>query len=261
MHVVDDGRGMPLVLLHAFPVDSRMWDPVRGLLAESTRVITPDQCGMGRSPLPTGREPSMDAVAADVLALLDDLGIERAVFIGCSMGGYAAMAALRAAPHRVSGLVLIDTRPDADDEDRGAGRLAMAERVEHEGTAWLADTVLPGLLAGGSPEVRSELVGWLRVLITSQPAAGAAWAQRAMAARPDSTDVLRAYGGPALVMVGERDVLSPPDLAGRMAALLPAGELVELPGCGHLSPLEAPEEVAATITGWLDRTVRAAPDA
>jgi len=257
MHVVDGGQGTPLVLLHAFPVDSRMWDPVRGVLAEAARVITPDQRGMGRSPLPAGGdEPSMDAVAADLLATLDGLGLERAVLGGCSMGGYAAMAVLRRAPHRVSGLILVDTRPDADDADRRAGRLAMAERVERDGTQWLADTVLPGLLAAGTPEVRPELVAWLRGLITSQPAAGVAWAQRAMAARPDSTDVLQSFDGPALLMVGERDALSPPDLSRRMAALLAVGELVELPGCGHLSPLEAPDEVAATITAWLARTAR-----
>jgi pimeloyl-ACP methyl ester carboxylesterase len=254
VHLTDMGSGVPLVLLHAFPVDSRMWDQVRDPLAERTRVITPDQRGLGRSPLPDeAGAPSMDAVADDVLALLDQLGLERVVLGGSSMGGYAAMAALRKAPHRVSGLLLIDTRPDADDDDRRAGRLASAERVEREGTAWLADTVLPGLLASGTPDVRPDLVAWLRALIIAQPAAGVSWAQRAMAARPDSTGVLRSFGGPALVLVGERDVLSPPKLAREMARLLPAGELVELRGCGHLSPIEAPGEVAAVIVGWLAR--------
>lgn len=255
MHFTDTGHGTPLVLLHAFPVDSRMWDSARGALSEVARVITPDQRGLGRSPLPAGSgPPSMDTVAGDVLALLDDLGLEQAVLAGCSMGGYAAMAVLRQAPHRVSRLVLIDTRPDVDEGDRAASRLAMAERAEREGTAWLADTVLPGLLAAGTPDLRPELAGWLRAMITTQPPAGVAWAQRAMAARPDATDALRAFDRPALVMVGERDEISPPDLAGRMAGLLPAGELVELPGCGHLSPIEAPGEVAAAIAGWLART-------
>lgn len=259
MHITDTGQGMPLVLLHAFPVDSRMWDPLRSALAEVARVITPDLRGLGRSPLPPeGGEPSIDAVADDVLALLDDLGLERVVLGGCSMGGYAAMAVLRRtlqrAPDRVCGLMLIDTRPDADDDERRTARLAMAERAERDGTRWLADTVLPGLLAAGTPQVRLALVEWLRALIAAQPVDGVAWAQRAMAARPDSADVLRAFTGPALVIVGERDVLSPPDLARRMVALLPRGELVELPGCGHLSPLEAPDEVATAITEWLART-------
>jgi pimeloyl-ACP methyl ester carboxylesterase len=254
VHLTDMGDGVPLVLLHAFPVDSRMWDQVRGPLAETARVITPDQRGLGRSPLPDEADaPSMDAVAGDVLALLDELGLERAVLGGCSMGGYVAMAALRKAPHRVSGLLLIDTRPDADDDDRRAGRLTSAERVEREGTAWLADTLLPGLLASGTPDVRPDLAAWLRALIIAQPATGVAWAQRAMAARPDSTGVLRSFSGPALVLVGERDALSPPTQAREMAGLLAAGELVEVPGCGHLSPIEAPDEVTAVIARWLAR--------
>ena len=257
MHFTDTGQGTPLVLLHALPVDSRMWDPVRDALAGAARVITPDQRGFGHSPLPPDdREPRLDAVADDVLELMDDLGLERAVLGGCSMGGCAAMAVLRRAPHRVAGLVLVDTRPDADNDERRAGRLAMAEQVERDGVSWLADTVLPGLLAAGTPEVRPELDARLRALVTAQPPAGVAWAQRAMAARPDSTDVLRAFDGPALAVVGERDVLSPPDVVRRMAALLPQGELVELPGCGHLSPMEAPDEVAAAVSSWLGRAVQ-----
>lgn len=242
-----------LVLLHAFPVDSRMWNPMRSALSEVADVITPDQRGLGQAALP--EEPAdLDAVADDVLALLDARGIESAVVGGCSMGGYVGMALLRRAPHRVSGLLLIDTRPDADDDERTATRLAMAERVERDGVDWLPDTVLPGLLATGTPDVNPELASRLRVVIAEQPPAGVAWAQRAMAARRDSSDVLRGYDGPALVVVGERDAICPPELAREMAALLPAGELVELPGCGHLSPVEAPDEVAAAITDWLTRT-------
>jgi len=252
MRVTDTGEGTPLVLLHAFPVDSRMWSQVRGPLSAVARVITPDQRGLGRSPLPPDPDPpGMEAVAGDVIALLDELGLARAVIGGCSMGGYAAMALLGMAPERVSGLLLVDTRPDTDDEERRAGRLAMAERVEREGTGWLADTVLPGLLAAGTPVLRSELIGEVRALVAAQPPAGVAWAQRAMAARPDAIDVLRSFDGPALVLVGERDALSPPALARSMADALPAGRLVELPGCGHLSPMEAPDEVVAAITAWL----------
>ncbi len=242
-----------IVLLHAFPVDSRMWNPVRSALSEVADVITPDQRGLGEAVLPE-EQAELDAVADDVLALLDSRGIESAVVGGCSMGGYVAMALLRKAPHRVSGLLLIDTRPDADDDERTATRLAMAERVERDGVDWLPDTVLPGLLATGTPDVNPELASRLRVVIAEQPPAGVAWAQRAMAARRDSMDVLRGYDGPALVVVGERDAICPPELARELTALLPAGELVELPGCGHLSPVEAPDEVAAAITDWLART-------
>lgn len=252
MHVVDVGTGVPLVMLHAFPLDSRMWDGVRDQLTRRFRVIMPDQRGFGRSPLPPGDDPSVDVLADDVVAVLDELGLQRVVLGGCSMGGYVAMAVLRKAAERVERLVLVDTRPDADDFDRRAGRLATATRVEEEGTAWLPDTLLPGLLAAGMPERRADLVGAVRAMIVAQPAEGVAWALRAMAERPDSHDVLHAFDRPALVVVGERDALSPPQIARQLTELLPAAELVEIPGAGHLTPVEAPDEVATAILNWLD---------
>jgi pimeloyl-ACP methyl ester carboxylesterase len=252
MHVIDAGTGVPLVMLHAFPLDSRMWDGVRDQLARHVRVITPDQRGFGRSPLPPGGGPSVDVLADDVLALLDELSLERVVLGGCSMGGYVAMAVLRKAAERVDRLVLVDTRPDADDFDRRAGRLAAATRVEEEGMGWVPDTLMPGLLAAGTPDRRADLVGAVRAMIVAQPANGTAWALRAMAERPDSHDVLRAFDRPALVVVGERDALSPPQVARQLTELLPDGELVEIPGAGHLTPVEAPDEVAAAILNWLD---------
>jgi pimeloyl-ACP methyl ester carboxylesterase len=252
MHFVDAGAGVPLVMLHAFPLDSRMWDGMRDQLAGRVRMITPDQRGFGRSPLPPGDGPSVDVLADDVVALLDELGLERVVLVGCSMGGYVAMAMLRKAAERVDRLVFVDTRPDADDFDRRAGRLAAATRVEEEGMAWLPDTLLPGLLAAGTPDRRADLVADVRAMIAAQPAEGVAWALRAMAERPDSHAVLRAFDRPALVVVGERDALSPPEVARQLAELLPAAELVEIPGAGHLTPVEAPDEVASAILNWLD---------
>jgi pimeloyl-ACP methyl ester carboxylesterase len=214
-------------------------------------VIVPDLRGFGRSPLPPGDEPSVEALADDVVAMLDELALDRVVLGGCSMGGYVAMAVLRKAAERVERLVLVDTRPDADDFDRRAARLATAARAEQEGIGWLPDTLLPGLLASGTPDRRAELVGTVRAMIIAQPAEGVAWALRAMAQRPDSADVLRDFDRPALVVVGERDALSPPEVSRQLAGLLPDAELVEIPGAGHLTPMEAPDEVADAILSWL----------
>lgn len=230
---------VPLVLLHAFPLDSRMWDGVRDLL----KPITIDQRGGDRS-------PDLVTIADDVLALLDERGIERAVFGGCSMGGYVAMAVLRRAPERVAGLVLADTRAGADAEEARANRLTMAARVESEGVEWVPDTVVTGLL-GPSPD--PAVVERARELVLAQDPAEVAWAQRAMAARPDSTDVLAAADVPALVLVGEHDALTPPSLARELAGLLRRGEYVELAGAGHLTPLEAPEAFASAVLEWRRR--------
>ncbi|MCK2244879.1 MULTISPECIES: alpha/beta fold hydrolase [unclassified Crossiella] len=253
MPVNDTGLGVPLVLLHAFPLDSRMWDPVRDTLAAQARVITPDQRGLGRTPL--GAEPpSLEVVARDVLGLLDQLGLDRVVLGGCSMGGYVAMALLRLAPERVSGLVLVDTKAVADTPEQRANRLAMAARIEAEGVDWLPDTVIEGLLGQYTHSERPRVVAAVRRLIADQSAEGVAWAQRAMAARPDSTATLAAVTVPTLVLTGREDALIPPALASAMAGVVPSAVLTQLPRSGHLPSLETPAEFSAAVLEFLRAT-------
>ncbi|MFD2470762.1 alpha/beta fold hydrolase [Amycolatopsis silviterrae] len=246
---------LPLVLLHAFPLDARMWDPVRAPLAERFRVITPDQRGLGRSPLPetpeteAETEPSLADAARDVIALLDKLELDQVVLGGCSMGGYLAMSVLRQAPERVGGLILIDTKATADTPEAGQTRLDVANRAEAEGVkGWLADGNLPNLLADtASADVSTRV----RELIDEQPPSGVAWAARAMRNRPDSVDLLRETDVPALVIVGERDAITPLDAANTMVEALPDATLAVLPEVGHLTPLEDPAGVVEAILGWL----------
>lgn len=255
------------MLLHAFPVDARMWDGVRGHLEEQVRLITPDQRGMGESPLdgspawsladPESAEanvpPDLDLVAADVVALLDRLELSRVVLGGCSMGGYVAMGVLRRAPERVAGLLLVDTKAVADDEQQRANRLSVAERVEREGVSWLAETNPQSVLGRTTLQQRPEAVDRMRELINAQSPEGIAWAQRAMAGRPDSTGTLRSFSGPALVVAGEEDPLTPPQAARQLAELLEEGEQVSVPRVGHLPPLEDPEAFVAAIRPWLQQ--------
>ncbi|MGW7536151.1 alpha/beta fold hydrolase [Amycolatopsis sp. NPDC054798] len=241
---------LPLVLLHAFPLDARMWDPVRAPLAERFRVITPDQRGLGRSPLPESEaEPDLADAARDVVALLDKLELDQVILGGCSMGGYLAMAVLRQAPERVGGLVLIDTKATADTPEAAQTRLDVANRAEAEGIKdWLADGNLPNLLADtASADVRARV----RELIDAQPPSGVAWAARAMRNRPDSVELLRETDVPALVIVGERDAITPLDAANTMVEALPEATLAVLPDVGHLTPLEDPAGVVEAILGWV----------
>ncbi|MGW4832179.1 alpha/beta fold hydrolase [Amycolatopsis japonica] len=239
---------LPLVLLHAFPVDARMWDAVRAPLSERLRLITPDQRGLGRSPLPeTDREPDLGDAARDVVALLDRLELDKVVLGGCSMGGYLTMAVLRLAPERVGGLVFIDTKATADTPEAAQARHDVAARVEAEGAGWMPEAVTPGLLA---EKARPEVVERLRELITTQPPSGIAWAARAMAARPDSLETLRSADVPVLVVVGEEDGLTPLEAANTLVETLPDATLVVLPEAGHLTPLEDPAGVVEAILGW-----------
>lgn len=241
-----------LVLLHAFPLDSRMWNAVREPLSSRFRVITADQRGLGRSPLPeSDREPSLADAARDVVALLDKLELDEVVLGGCSMGGYLAMAVLRQAPERVAGLVLIDTKATPDTPEAAQTRLDVAARVEADGIeGWLAEENLPNLLAPGTPD---EIVETVRGIIESQPPEGIAWTARALRTRPDSVELLRGTDIPALVIVGEHDAITPVEAASRMAEALPDATLVVVPDAGHLTPLEAPADVVEAILSWRDQ--------
>ncbi|MDQ7804977.1 alpha/beta hydrolase [Amycolatopsis sp. A133] len=247
---------LPLVLLHAFPLDSRMWDAVREPLASHLRVITPDQRGLGRSPLPeTDREPSLEDAARDVVALLDRLELDRVVLGGCSMGGYLAMAVLRFAPERVGGLVLIDTKATPDTPEAAQTRLDVAERVDAEGIkGWLAEANLPNLLTESTRAERPEVVETVRAIIEAQPPTGISWTALALRTRPGSLDLLRDSGVPALVIVGEEDPITPVAAASEMAEVMDGATLVVVPGAGHLTPLEAPADVVEAILSWYPST-------
>ncbi|HSR23380.1 MAG TPA: alpha/beta hydrolase [Candidatus Eisenbacteria bacterium] len=247
LHVRESGAGRPLLLLHAFPLSSAMWLEQRNALADVCRVITPDLRGFGGSQL-DHEQPSLDRMADDVAALVGQLGAGPLVLGGLSMGGYVAMALLRRHPHLVSALVLADTKATADPPAARENRERIAAVLEQEQSARvLVDDVLPGLCGETTKRERPLVHGRVRALVEGAPPAAAAWAQRAMAGRPDSTDTLRTADVPALVVVGEEDTLSPPADAEAMVTALPQGRLVVIPGAGHLTAVEAPEAFTAAL--------------
>lgn len=242
---------LPIVLVHAFPLSSSMYDPLRTALPSGVDILTPELPGFGGNPL-SDAEPSLDVYADSVAAFLDDRGIDRAVVGGTSMGGYTTMALCRRHRDRVAGLLLIDTKATADVEAAADGRRVMADRLVAEaGTGALLEAVLPKLLGATTFASRPDVVAGVRAGVESCDPAAAAWAQRAMAARPDSLPTLREMGVPALVVVGEEDVLAPPSDALAMVDALPDALMVVVPSVGHLTPLEAPDQVAAAIADFI----------
>lgn len=245
------GSALPLVLLHAFPLDSRMWTAVAELLPEPAAVHVVDLPGTpGHTEgLP---EPSLDASADEVARLLHEAGIDRAVVGGLSMGGYVALALTERHPGLVAGLGLVDTKSVADTPEAAARRLEAADGFEAVGAV---DPVLPGIdgLLGETTrtarlQVREQVLAWVR----DQVPAGLAWSQRAMAARPDRTDVLRAFRGPVTVVVGDEDTVTPVEQARAMADAA-GGVLVVVPRVGHLSALEDPAAVATALGELVSR--------
>jgi pimeloyl-ACP methyl ester carboxylesterase len=243
----DSGTGVPLLLLHAFPLSSAMWLAQREALGDMCRVITPDQRGFGGSPLGDD-EPSLDVVADDVAALLDAKGLDRVVLGGLSMGGYVAMAFLRRHADRVRALVLADTRGGPDAEAGRTKRLTMAQTLTDDPeSSVVVDEVLPTLLGPTTQQERQLVAGRVKGFAQAAPAAAVAWAQRAMAARPDSFDTLRAVTVPTLVLVGEEDGLTPVADSEALAEAVPGARLAVLPRAGHHSALEDPDAVNAAV--------------
>ncbi|MFD8389123.1 alpha/beta fold hydrolase [Streptomyces sp. NPDC059680] len=249
----------PVVLLHALSLHASMWEAQeRALRARGHPVLAVDQRGFGETPLGDS-PPCLDVIADDLARTLDEHGMDRVVLAGSSMGGYAAMAFLRRCPDRVAGLALLSARATADEPEAAAQRLTFAELVQDPAhRPAIVERVTPLLLAHTTRADHPELLA--RVLADAHAAdpAALAWAQRAIAARPDSTDVLSAARIPALVIAGAQDALVTPQESRYVADVLPHGRLITLPGAGHLQPLEAPEEVTHALCGLLDEIDAAA---
>lgn len=253
LHVRETGAGVPLILLHAFPLSSAMWLEQRNDLADTCRVITPDLRGFGGSQLGFD-EPSLDLMADDVAALLDRLEAPEVVLGGLSMGGYVAMAFLRRHPGRVSGLLLADTKAGADPDAAKDNRLRIAgELIEQGSTQVLVDEVLPSLVGETTRRDQPMIQGRVRALVEAAPPQAAAWAQRAMAARPDSLDTLRKVDVPSVVILGAEDQLASREDAEAMVLALPEGRLVLVPGAGHLSAVEAPGAFSTAVRELVGR--------
>jgi pimeloyl-ACP methyl ester carboxylesterase len=244
------------MLLHAFPLDRTVWDEVVGQVSEAGwDVIVPDLRGFGGSRYGAegpDDEPTLAAMARDVLAILDRVGAHSVVLGGLSMGGYVAMELLRQAPERVDALVLADTKATADDEAARENRLRVAEQVLAAGnTGALARAMVPTLLGSTSLAGRPEVVARVRALVEAADPAGVAWAQRAMGARPDSLGTLATFARPALVIWGEEDVSSSRAEQDLMLAALTHGRFEMIENSGHLSAIESPDAVAAALVRFL----------
>jgi 3-oxoadipate enol-lactonase len=239
------GSGPVLVLLHAFPFDSRMWRQTATALAGQHQVITPDMRGFGLSDLGSGGFSIAD-LADDLAALLDALDLSAATVGGISMGGYVALAFARRHRDRLKSLILADTKAAADSPEARQGREAAISLVEKQGVAALLEKQIPRLLStSASDSLRADVRA-----LGAQQAETVIAAIRALRDRPDRTAELPEIAVPTLVVVGNDDALSPPAEARAMAAAMPNARVVEIPGAGHLSNLENPDSFTAAVAGF-----------
>lgn len=244
------GSGSTVVLVHGFPLDSRMWDDVRDSLSARHRVVIPDLPGFGRSTL-AAASFTLAQVAAELHEIVTlSAGTRPVKIVGLSMGGYIALEYWRQHPDATAGLVLVDSKAEADGSDARQARQKMAREVSHTGTEAIADAMLPKLLAPQTLAARDDVVKRVRQMVLETPPATIAAAQLAMAGRTDFSSMLSEIRGGVDCICGSEDALTPATLM-RQISQRTGGKFREIEGAGHLPPLESPGEFVAALLGIL----------
>lgn len=255
----DIRRRGTLLLLHAFPLNARMWEPQLAPFADrGWHAIAPHFRGFDLlewSGVDASSDTTIDDYAGDVLDLLDALHIPDAVVVGLSMGGYVALAMLRLAPRYLHGLVLADTRPQADTPDGREGRTRLARLAHERGVAAVADELLPKLVGDTTRRDRHVVVATVRELALSNSVEAVVGALSAMMTRPDSTALLASIHIPTLIIVGDQDGITPPEAAEAMQHAIAGSARAVVPGAGHLSSLENTDAFNDALARFLEHRV------
>jgi 3-oxoadipate enol-lactonase len=247
----DSGLGQPVVLLHGYPFNRSLWTEQVSALSNSYRVITPDLRGLGESDATPGAA-TMNRMAQDVAALLDDLEISRAVVGGLSMGGYVALAFYKQFPSRVRALFLADTRAQADTDEGKQTRHQQAEKALAEGMAGIADSMLPKLLTPETVSKRPELVKRVRDMMLKTKPEGAAAALLGMAQRDDQTELLAQIACPTLILVGREDPITPIADSEKLHREIAGSRLTVIENAAHISNLERTEQFNEELLRFLN---------
>jgi 3-oxoadipate enol-lactonase len=243
-----------VLLIHAFPLNARMFEPQLALADLGWRVVAPHLRRFeGAADDPPAR--SVDDYAADAGDLLDALHVERAIVGGVSLGGYVAFAMFRRVPHRFQALLLADTKAEADTPDAVDGRRRMLQLVREKGAGAVADEMIPKLLGETTRASRPEVVDRVRAMVLSNSTDAIADAIGALMTRPDSTPLLPSIQCPTLIVVGEEDTVTPKPLAERMHRAIAASELVTIGQAGHVANMEQAAAFTAALARFLEHQV------
>jgi 3-oxoadipate enol-lactonase len=249
------GNGAPVVLLHPFPSHHEFWYPAASAFDSTYRLILPDLRGHGESEI--GEGPAlMQKHATDIARVLDDAGVGKAVFVGCSIGGYILFEFWRRFRSRVTALALCDTRPQADNAEARSNRLKAAATVLEQGTEQFLDSMIPKFMGRTTIGTRPDLVEGARVMMRQMSPEDISLVQQGMAARPDSVADLKTIDVPTMIVIGEEDAFSTVADGELMRQNLAGSQLKVIPKAGHYAPWEQPEAVGAILRRFLDDVSR-----
>lgn len=240
----------PVIFVHGFPFSQAMWHHQIPQVAAEFRAIAYDVRGLGESSAGDG-PISIEGHVDDLIAILDHLQIHRATLVGLSMGGYIALRALERNPDRFSAAVLCDTRSEADTNEARLNRAKSIGDVMRRGAAAFAEDFLPKLFAPESFQRAPEEISLIRRIIAQTPPRSIAATLLALAARTDTTESLRTISVPAMILVGEQDILTPPDAARALHRNIAGSTLKIIPHAGHMSPMEQPGIVNDALMSFL----------
>jgi pimeloyl-ACP methyl ester carboxylesterase len=244
-------EGNYLVLVHGFPLDHTVWQRQIDYFVDHCRVIAPDLRGFGASDVTPGAV-SMEQMADDVAAVLDALEVrEKVIFCGLSMGAYIGWQFWKKYRNRVAGLIVCDSRAVADSPEAAAGRRNLAATTLKEGSAAAAKVMLPKMFAPVTYEKHKELVERVRLMMERHKPVGIAAALEGLATRIDARELLPTIDVPALVIVGQDDVISTADEMRQIADAIPDAGWVVVPEAGHLAILENPAVVNEAIAEFI----------
>jgi pimeloyl-ACP methyl ester carboxylesterase len=243
------GEGDPMLLIHGYPLNSGLFRDNVGPLSEQYQVITVDLRGFGQSTSPS-EEGSIETYATDVLAVMDELGIDQAIVGGMSMGGPIVFEMYRQAPERFSGMILNDTIDAAASPPEAGLWAGVAQQAEEMGVASLVDFLMPDMLTGETRMNQPELVEYLGSLMEEASQDAAIAGANALETRPDSSDTLVEITVPTLILTGVEDSLYAFEIAQMMNEGILNSELVLIPGAAHAAIIEAADEANAAILEW-----------
>jgi 3-oxoadipate enol-lactonase len=253
MYYTDDGieHSSPVIFIHGFPFNHTMWEQQVKLLAGTHRVISYDIRGHGNSG--PGIGPIMiDFLVDDLFALMDHLGFTSASIVGLSMGGYIALRGIEREPDRFISLVLSNTKSGADTNEAKIKRADTIRTVLSDGVDAFAENFLKSVFAPGSFDKHPNAVRKIRNIIENTAPDTVCNTLTALAARTDTTHVLEKIRVPTLILVGEKDQLTPPSAAQEMAQLIPDSQIFILRDAAHMSNLENAEEFNTHISKFFE---------
>ncbi|MBO2945525.1 alpha/beta hydrolase [Paenibacillus sp. F411] len=244
---LEQGQGEPVILLHGFCGSSSYWEPVLPQL-HGYRFIVPDLRGHGKSDAPMGPY-TIEQMADDVLMLMDELEVPKAVLLGHSLGGYITLSFAQRHSERLNGFGLIHSTGYSDSDEAKEKRLKAVSTIQGAGITDFIDSLIPGLFAPGNREIQTGSIQKAKEIGYQTPPQGAVGAALAMRERPDRRDVLSATTLPVLLVAGEKDELIPEERV--FTTDHPNVTQAVISGAGHMSMMEAPQELARTMDSFL----------